>query len=282
MMPSRMSSECSAALVSHAENDTPSSTAARSTREAMESSRETDRFVTAMRCTVAPIVAPANLQSRDSSQRYGHGVSMNTLLAFSAATLLLLIIPGPAVMYIVTRSAAQGRRAGVVSVAGIHAGTIVHVIAAMVGLSAILAASATAFTLVKLAGAVYLVWLGLQSLRSYRSNTGTSDDVTIESRSFRRILLDGAVLNVLNPKTAIFFLSFVPQFVDPQTAHPVRDVAMLGGLFIALGLVTDGIYALAGGWVGSRLRRSPHLQRRKDLFAGSTYVGLGAVTALRS
>ncbi len=205
---------------------------------------------------------------------------LNTLLAFSAATLLLLVIPGPAVMYIVTRSAAQGRRAGLVSVAGIHLGTMVHILAAMVGLSAVLAASATAFTVVKMVGAAYLVWLGIQSIRAYRLGSAEATKPVVEDRPLRRVFVDGVVLNVLNPKTAIFFLSFVPQFVDPNTLHPVRDVATLGAVFILLGLVSDGAFALAGGWVGARLRQSPRWQRRKDLFAGGTYLGLGAVTAL--
>ena len=207
-------------------------------------------------------------------------MSIDTVLAFSAATLVLLILPGPAVMYIVTRSAAQGRAAGIVSVAGIHLGTTVHILAAMVGLSAILAASATAFTAVKLVGAAYLVWLGLQSIGSYRSQTGTDQPTRpIEERTLFRTFIDGAVLNVLNPKTAVFFLSFVPQFVDPNSANPVRDLAVLGGLFIAIGVVSDGAYALAGSWVGTKLQRSPRLRRRKDLVAGGTYLGLGAVTA---
>lgn len=207
-------------------------------------------------------------------------MSPNTLLAFSAATLLLLVIPGPAVMYIVTRSAAQGRRAGLVSVAGIHLGTVVHVLAAMIGLSAVLAASATAFTIVKFVGAAYLIWLGVQSIRAYRLGSVAEANQVVEERALRRVFIDGAVLNVLNPKTAIFFLSFVPQFVDPGTIHPVRDVAALGAVFIVLGLISDSAYAMAGGWVGVRLRRSPRLQRRKDLLAGGTYLGLGALTAL--
>ena len=207
-------------------------------------------------------------------------MSTGTLLTFAAATMILLVIPGPAVMYIVTRSAAQGRRAGLVSVAGIHVGTVVHVVAAMIGLSAVLAASATAFTVVKMAGAAYLIWLGVQSIRSYRNDVPEHADDLVSHRPLSRIFVDGVVLNILNPKTAICFLSFVPQFVDPSTARPGLDVAALGGVFILLGLVTDGGYAVAGGWVGTRLRRSPTLKRRKDLVAGSAFLGLGALTAL--
>ncbi len=207
-------------------------------------------------------------------------MSADTLLAFSLATLVLLLLPGPAVMYIVTRSATQGRRAGLVSVAGIHVGTVVHVGAAMVGLSALVAASATAFTAVKLAGAAYLVWLGIESIRSYRAGEEPKHPVEVARVGLRRVFWDGVVLNILNPKTAVFFLSFVPQFVDPASARPAVDVAVLGGVFIAIGMVTDGAYALAGGWIGTHLRRSPRLRRGKDLVAGGTYLGLGAVTAL--
>ncbi len=205
--------------------------------------------------------------------------STGTLLAFSAATLLLLVIPGPAVMYIVARSASQGRRAGLVSVAGIHVGTIVHVVAAMVGLSAVLAASATAFTAVQLAGAAYLLWLGIGAFRAARATGWTGATPTMATRGMRRVFVDGVIVNVLNPKTAIFFLSYVPLFVDPDAAHPVAAVAVLGALFIALGLASDGAYAMAGGWVGSRLTDSPTLQRRRHLVAGVAYLGLGVATA---
>lgn len=205
--------------------------------------------------------------------------SINTLLAFSAAALVLLVLPGPAVMYIVTRSASQGRRAGLVSVAGIHTGTVVHIVAAMVGLSALLAASASAFTVVRLAGAGYLVWLGVQSLRAYRAGLA-EPSIAVQHRALRRVFVDGVVLNILNPKTAIFFLSFVPQFVDPNASNATLQVAAFGAAFIAIGLVTDGAYAVAGGWIGTRLTASVAVRRRKDLIAGTTYLGLGLATAL--
>jgi threonine/homoserine/homoserine lactone efflux protein len=207
-------------------------------------------------------------------------MSVHTWLAFSLAALVLLVIPGPAVMYIVTRSAAQGRRAGLVSVAGIHVGTVVHVVAAMVGLSAILAASATAFTTIKLIGAGYLIWLGLQSIRAHRSPIDDNGEPAVEVRPLSRVFADGVILNILNPKTALFFLSFVPQFIDPTSTHPMLDLATLGAVFITLGLISDGAYALAGSWVGSALRRSHRFRRSKELVAGTTYIGLGAVVAL--
>ena len=204
-------------------------------------------------------------------------LSTPTLLAFSGAALLLLIVPGPAVMYIVTRSATQGRTAGLVSVLGIHVGTMVHVVAAVIGLSAVLAASATAFTAVKLAGAVYLVWLGIQALRS--SGDGVGPVTAARAASLRRIFVDGIVLNILNPKTALFFLSFVPQFIDTGGSATTSQLLLLSAIFIGLGLVTDGAYAVAGGWVGTRLRRSARVRRRASIGAGVTYLGLGAITA---
>jgi threonine/homoserine/homoserine lactone efflux protein len=205
--------------------------------------------------------------------------SAPTLAAFAAAAAVLLVIPGPSVLYIVARSASQGRRAGLVSVAGIHTGTIVHIVAMVVGLSALVVASATAFTAVKLAGAAYLIGLGVHTLwRSRRACFGATE-VRPPARSMRRIFADGVVVNVLNPKTAVFFLAFVPQFVDPARGHAVAQLVVLGAVFIGLGLVSDGSYALAGAWIGRRARRSPAAARRSDVVAGTAYLGLGLATA---
>lgn len=205
-------------------------------------------------------------------------LSGSSLVVFAAATMLLLVVPGPAVLYIVTRSAAQGRRAGVVSVLGIHTGTLVHVAAALVGLSAVVATSAAAFTVVKLAGAGYLLWLGVQALRS--GGHDDAGDVAVPARSLRRVYVDGLVLNVLNPKTAIFFLAFVPQFVDPDAGSATTQLLELGATFIVLGLLSDGAYALLGSAVGGLLRRSPRAARRVRRGSAGVYLGLGAVTAL--
>ncbi len=214
----------------------------------------------------------------------------STLLLFGGAALTLLLVPGPAVLYILARSASQGPRAGLVSVAGIHVGTTVHVLAAAVGLSAVLVASATAFTVVKLAGALYLVQLGVRSLVAwYRGAAGARSGpygdpaeaagAPAAARSTVRLFTDGVVLNVLNPKTAVFFLAFVPQFIDVRAGHSTTQLLVLSAVFIGLGLCTDSGYALAGGWLGGRLRRSPALARRKDLVTGTTYLGLGLLTA---
>jgi len=151
--------------------------------------------------------------------------SASTLGVFVTATFLFLLIPGPAVMYIVTRGVTQGRRAGLVSVAGIHAGTLVHVAGAVLGLSAVLATSAAAFTVVKLAGAGYLVYLGVRALV-----TRVADDAELRlaPRSNRRLFVDGAVVNLLNPKTAVFFLAFVPQFVRPGAGDATTQLLVIG------------------------------------------------------
>jgi threonine/homoserine/homoserine lactone efflux protein len=201
----------------------------------------------------------------------------STLLVFSGVALVLLLVPGPAVIYITTTAATHGRRAGFISVAGIHLGTFVHIGAAVLGLSAIVVTSATAFTAVKLAGAVYLVvvgarmMLGRQAGKTRQTRSGSSD---------RRLFLRGFLVNVLNPKTAVFFLAFVPQFVDVSAGSATTQLLILGLAFVTLGLVTDGIYALVAGWAGPKVLGSAGLLRRKDQIAGAIYVGLGVTTAV--
>lgn len=199
------------------------------------------------------------------------------LVVFVVAALALLVVPGPAVLYVVARSIHQGRRAGLASVLGIHVGTLVHIAAATVGLSALVVSSAVAFTAVKIAGAVYLVGLGLWTLFSRRAEP----DVALGGeRSLRRAFAQGVVVNVLNPKTALFFLAFLPQFVDPNAAHPALQIAFLGILFALLGLVTDSLWALVAGTAGGVLRRSRRFVRTQRYVTGTVYVGLGVATAL--
>jgi len=199
------------------------------------------------------------------------------LVVFVLAALALLIVPGPAVLYVVTRSIHQGRRAGITSVLGIHVGTLVHIAAATAGLSALVLSSAVAFTAVKAAGAVYLVGLGLWTIFARRAEP----DVALGGeRALKRVFAQGIVVNVLNPKTALFFLAFLPQFVDPNAPHPALQVAFLGVLFAALGLVTDSIWALGAGTAGGVLRRSTRFVKVQRYVTGSVYIGLGVATAL--
>jgi threonine/homoserine/homoserine lactone efflux protein len=163
---------------------------------------------------------------------------------FVAAALVLLITPGPAVLYIVARSIDQGRRAGLVSMLGVHAGTLVHVAAAAAGLSALLAASAMAFSVVKYLGAAYLIFLGVRRLLD---RTASVTSRRPERRHLRRAFLDGVVVNVLNPKTALFFLAFLPQFVMTARGDVGAQILGLGLLFVGLGVITDGLYAVGAG-----------------------------------
>ncbi len=199
----------------------------------------------------------------------------STLLVFAAASLALLVVPGPAVVYIVTRSLTQGRTAGVVSMLGVQAGGLVHVAAAALGISAVLASSATAFAVVKYAGAAYLVFIGIRKLRRPAQEALEA----LEHHGHGRLFREGVVVNVLNPKTAIFFLAFLPQFVDPARGATALQVTVLGLTFIALAILSDGAYAVLAGSLGDRLRRSVAARRRLDRISGGIYVGLGAVAA---
>ena len=199
--------------------------------------------------------------------------SISALQLFAVASIALLLIPGPAVLYIVTQSAEQGRTAGLASVAGIHIGTFVHIVAAAVGLSALILASAVAFNVVKFAGAAYLVYLGIRKLLE-RTPAGEAEP---RRAPLRHVFVRGTVVNVLNPKTALFFLAFLPQFVDAGRGAVWSQVVVLGFVFLALGLVSDSAYALAGSAVGSLLRRRANATRR---ISGSIYIALGGVAAL--
>ena len=203
-----------------------------------------------------------------------HGSS---LTLFLVSTLVLLVIPGPEVFYISARSISQGRRAGVVSVLGIQTGTLVHVLAAAFGLSAILVSSALAFEVVRYLGAAYLVFLGVRRLRS-RDEKPAPEDVAPEPLS--KVFRDGVVVNVLNPKTALFFFAFLPQFVDPSRGSTVGQLLLLGLVFTAMAVCTDGAYALAASQLGRRLRGSALYRRRERLVSGTAYIGLGFAAAL--
>jgi threonine/homoserine/homoserine lactone efflux protein len=198
------------------------------------------------------------------------------LVGFVAAALVVLLTPGPGVLYILARSLGQGRRAGLVSVLGLSTGALVHVAAATAGLSAILLASATAFGAVKALGAAYLVYLGISTICGRRPVAGVD---ALPSHSAYRVFTDGVVVSVLNPKVALFFLAFLPQFVDPARGSVTQQVFFLGLLYVALALFTDGAYAMLAGslrpWLGPRLIQGP-LPRYAS---GAVYLGLGVSTA---
>lgn len=196
---------------------------------------------------------------------------------FVAASMVLLLTPGPAVLYIVARSVAQGRTAGLVSVLGIHLGTVVHVAAAAVGLSALVVSSALAFAVVKYLGAAYLVWIGIRTLMAKDPDPAAPAP---PAQPLHRAFRDGFVVNLLNPKTAIFFLAFLPQFVDPARGGLHWQILVLGLTFMGLGILSDGMFALAAGSAGDFLRRSRRFLRFQRWFAGTSFVGLGLTAAL--
>jgi threonine/homoserine/homoserine lactone efflux protein len=199
------------------------------------------------------------------------------LALFALASLLLALVPGPAVLYIVGQAVHRGRVAGLVSTLGIGTGGLVHATAAALGLSGVLASSATAFSAVKYAGAAYLIFLGVRTLLS-RTDAGPL--ALREERSFGLIYRQGVVVNVLNPKTAIFFLAFLPQFVKVDAGHVWLQLLALGVLFVTIALCSDAMYALAAGTAGELLRRSPRFLGVQRWVSGSVFVGLGVVTAL--
>lgn len=201
----------------------------------------------------------------------------STFAVFAVASIALLVIPGPAVLYIVTRSVDEGRAAGLASVVGVHIGTVVHVSAAALGISALLASSSLAFTIVKVCGAVYLIAVGL---RRILVRDPREDDAVAVRAPLRRVVATGVIVNVLNPKTALFFLAFLPQFIDPARGGVALQVVALGAVFIALGLVSDGTYALVGSAAGGWLRRRLLRARRQRLVTGGVYLTLGTAAAL--
>jgi threonine/homoserine/homoserine lactone efflux protein len=199
---------------------------------------------------------------------------------FVAASLALTLVPGPAVLYIVARSVEGGRPAGLVSVLGIGAGGFVHVAFAALGLSALLVSSAVAFAVVKWLGVAYLIYLGIGRFLARDEETA---DVKVGDEPLARVFSQGVIVNVLNPKTALFFLAFLPQFVDPSRGAVTAQIALLGTTFVVIALFTDGLYALLSGTAADWLRRrneSPGFRRAGRYLSGSVYLALGAATAI--
>ena len=199
---------------------------------------------------------------------------------FVVASLALTLVPGPAVLYIVARSVEGGRPTGLVSVLGIGAGGFVHVAFAALGLSALLVSSAAAFAVVKWLGVAYLIYLGIGRLLARDEEEAA---VSVGNEPLTRVFSQGVIVNVLNPKTALFFLAFLPQFVDPSRGAVTAQVALLGTTFVVLALCTDGLYALLSGTAADWLKRrneSPGFRRAGRYVSGSVYLALGAATAI--
>ncbi len=206
-----------------------------------------------------------------------------TLALFAIAAAALVAIPGPNAIYIATRSIAEGRRAGVASALGVGLGTVVHVLAAAAGLSALVASSAIAFDVIRYAGAGYLIFLGLRTLITKARGT-TAEPTADETRqpNVRRAFLDGFTVNLLNPKVILFVLAFLPQFIDPGRGSVAGQTIILGTVLLVVAMPLDLTWALAASWLGRRLRR---LRSRAGAGAvrwitGLVYLALGALAVL--
>ena len=202
-------------------------------------------------------------------------IAWPTLAAFLFASLLLAATPGPGVLYIVTRTLAQGRRAGLASVAGVALGNLGNALAAALGLAALLAVSSLAFVVVKFAGAAYLIWLGVQALRAAAPPPGS---VAATAPQARRILRDGFLVALLNPKTALFFVAFLPQFIDPAASAALQSVAF-GAAFVAIAACTDTAYVLAASAAAPALGKLRGAQTVGRYVTAAVYIGLGVFTA---
>jgi threonine/homoserine/homoserine lactone efflux protein len=202
-------------------------------------------------------------------------LTLSTIATFAVASIAILIIPGPAVLYILNRSVSDGRRVGLAAVAGVQLGTFVHVLAATAGLSAVLASSAAAFNTVKWMGAAYLIFVGVRTLMT----RPPAFDTVRRGVSRRRAFHQGVVVNMLNPKVALFFLSFLPQFIHAERGHPTAQAFLLGLEFVVIACLSDGLYAIVASGLRDMLMRGRSLPFVQRYVAGTVLIGLGVVAA---
>lgn len=204
----------------------------------------------------------------------------NILFAFLVTTSIFAFIPGPAMLYVAARTMVAGRKAGMMAVLGVHLGSYAHIIAAAAGFSVLFHAVPVVYGLVKLAGAIYLIWLGISLFRAKAAGAG---DLQAETpRSARKAFAESIVVEVLNPKTAIFFLAFLPQFIDSAASLPVWVQFVVLGLAVSVIFTIADVFAVAlAGLVMARLNRSSTAQKLAQLAGGTILVGLGAHLALQ-
>ena len=201
--------------------------------------------------------------------------SIESLLAFGIASLALLVIPGPAVLYIINRSVADGRNVALAAVAGLEIGNFMHVIAATVGLSAVIATSAAAFSAVKWIGAGYLIYIGIRTIATKAQAVNQLND----PMSRRRAFTQGIVVNTFNPKVALFFLSFLPQFIDADRGSAALQSLVLGSTFVVLGCISDSLFAILASALRGTLLRGKSLPFVQRYVAGSVFIALGAIAS---
>ena len=199
----------------------------------------------------------------------------HTLVIFAASTLALLVIPGPSVIYVMTRSIEQGRTAGLLAMLGLETGALVHAVLAATGLASVLAASPTAFTVIRWTGAAYLIYLAVRQFRMHRLGAGPSHVSRTSSRW--RLFREGVIVDLLNPKTCIFFIAFLPQFATGDPVHAQAQMLVLGLCFVLLAGLCDGAYAILSGGIGGRIRRSQRLNSQVNRATSGVYVLLAAI-----
>ncbi len=205
--------------------------------------------------------------------------STSSLLGFAALSFALIVVPGPSVMFVVSRAVAFGRRAALLTVAGNAAGVFAQVVAVALGLGAIVERSVAVFTVIKLAGAAYLIWLGVQAIM-HRREVSKALDVTESLKPQRSVFFDGVVVGAANPKSIVFFAAILPQFVEAAGAPAGLQMLVLGLIFVAVALVSDGIWGLAAGTARLWFARSPRRLERLGAMGGFVMIGLGAQLAV--
>ncbi len=205
--------------------------------------------------------------------------SPSATAAFAALAFALIVVPGPSVMFVVSRAVALGRRAALLTVVGNAVGVYVQVVLVAVGLGAIVERSVAVFTVIKLAGAGYLVWLGIQEIR-HRRDVATSLDASDGVRPRRSVFFDGVIVGVANPKAIVFFAAILPQFVDRGGAPAGLQMAFLGVIFVVVALISDGAWGLAAGTARQWFARSPRRLERLGAGGGVVMIGLGLQLAV--
>lgn len=209
-----------------------------------------------------------------------------SLATFAAVSAVLVLVPGPSVLFVVGRALALGRRAALVTVAGNAAGFAVLVVAVAVGLGAVVERSVAVFTVVKLAGAAYVVWLGAQAIRAARLPDAGELDATVERSSvaapprMRSVFAEGFVVGVANPKVVVFLAAILPQYVEPDGLAPPLQMIALGALFVVVALVGDSLWGLVAGTARAWFARSPRRTRQLGRAGGAAMVGLGVHLAV--
>ncbi|RUZ74101.1 LysE family translocator [Mesorhizobium sp. M7A.F.Ca.US.006.01.1.1] len=205
-------------------------------------------------------------------------IDLTTLIAYIAVVLGFVFIPGPATLLTIARATSSGTRVGIATGAGIAAGDVFHTVMAMIGISAVVAASATLFSVIKYIGAGYLIYLGIRAIMEKTPANPAAGALAISAgKAFRQAVLT----EVLNPKTALFFLAFLPQFVRPENGTVMLQMAALGVIFVVLGLFSTVVFAVSAGRLGTFLRRNPSVLRWQGKIVGGIYCALGVRLALQ-